>query len=430
MKVVVIGNGFDLACNLPTRYDQFFSWRFKSISSQEITDISDLYFNFVKHKYNIGRNFISVDFKKNIILKFKGVLGIFIKNKMSFWDVYFYLLMLDRSNIHSWYDVEKQIENAIIDKDNSSLLDNILLHNFNEIDHDLDELLDNTSVYDFDSIDITQQKGYQDSDYAKECILGMFVELSHPSTFDENLGSDYYFLDELKKFENSFKTYLNDEALMLLNNSNYYANCPIYIENFKTVLGDNKSCSIINFNYTSIKALIDKSASYTTSSGYNVFSNSHFSFFENNVHGSLDANIIFGIDHKNISPNSAKYIFTKTYRKLNLSNSIACEKLPQDATEIIFYGHSLSNADYSYFQSLFDYYDIYHKSINLTFKYSHYDESIKKEIDKNQYFAVSKLIHTYGATMDNKDHGKNLLHKLLLENRLKLECISLQSIKK
>lgn len=31
---------------------------------------------------------------------------------------------------------------------------------------------------------------------------------------------------------------------------------------------------------------------------------------------------------------------------------------------------------------------------------------------------VVKLIKTYGNTLDNKDHGKNLLHKLKLENRI------------
>lgn len=32
--------------------------------------------------------------------------------------------------------------------------------------------------------------------------------------------------------------------------------------------------------------------------------------------------------------------------------------------------------------------------------------------------AVRKLIHNYGATMDNKEKGNNLLHKLLLEERI------------
>ena len=29
-----------------------------------------------------------------------------------------------------------------------------------------------------------------------------------------------------------------------------------------------------------------------------------------------------------------------------------------------------------------------------------------------------RLLSSYGTTLDNKDHGKNLVHKLLLEGRL------------
>ena len=32
--------------------------------------------------------------------------------------------------------------------------------------------------------------------------------------------------------------------------------------------------------------------------------------------------------------------------------------------------------------------------------------------------SINDLLVNYGATMDNKDHGKNLMHKLLLEGRL------------
>ena len=30
-------------------------------------------------------------------------------------------------------------------------------------------------------------------------------------------------------------------------------------------------------------------------------------------------------------------------------------------------------------------------------------------------------MNAYGSTMDNKDHGKNLMHKLLLEGRLSVK---------
>ena len=36
---------------------------------------------------------------------------------------------------------------------------------------------------------------------------------------------------------------------------------------------------------------------------------------------------------------------------------------------------------------------------------------------------VTKLLSTYGSTPDNKDHGKNLMHKLLIEGRLSIKMI-------
>ena len=56
---------------------------------------------------------------------------------------------------------------------------------------------------------------------------------------------------------------------------------------------------------------------------------------------------------------------------------------------------------------------------NITKKYGKNHELIKT------IKRVYELINTYGNTFDNKDHGKNLLHKMLLEGR-----ISFREIKK
>lgn len=98
-----------------------------------------------------------------------------------------------------------------------------------------------------------------------------------------------------------------------------------------------------------------------------------------------------------------------------------------DCQKLIFYGHSLSEADYSYFQSLFDLYDIYNQAF-LIFKYSVYDKEKAYEIKKVVFHSITKLIKKYGDTMTNKDHGKNLLHKILLEGRLKIEEITLEDM--
>ncbi|WP_239077247.1 hypothetical protein [Listeria seeligeri] len=92
--------------------------------------------------------------------------------------------------------------------------------------------------------------------------------------------------------------------------------------------------------------------------------------------------------------------------------------LDKTITEIIFYGHSLSEADYAYFQSVFDYLDIYSENIVLKFYYTNYLMPDMEKVRHEMTVAVRKLIHNYGATMDNKEKGNNLLHKLLLEERI------------
>ncbi len=120
----------------------------------------------------------------------------------------------------------------------------------------------------------------------------------------------------------------------------------------------------------------------------------------------------------------------KTHLVLEKTNSIILpdKKGPRiENQELVFYGHSLAKADYSYFQSLFDLYDIYNQTF-LTFKYSIYDEEKSYEIKQDVFHKVTKLIIDYGSTMTNKDHGKNLLHKILLEGRLKVELVTLDYI--
>ncbi|VWL85226.1 hypothetical protein [Oceanivirga miroungae] len=61
------------------------------------------------------------------------------------------------------------------------------------------------------------------------------------------------------------------------------------------------------------------------------------------------------------------------------------------------------------------FYNIYDSHIDLVFMYYPYNYKAKNQT----LIAVFKLLKVYGETLDNKDKGKNLLHKLLLENRIK-----------
>ncbi|HDR3342165.1 TPA: hypothetical protein QCN85_006026, partial [Bacillus anthracis] len=120
-----------------------------------------------------------------------------------------------------------------------------------------------------------------------------------------------------------------------------------------------------------------------------------------NVHGVLNQNsneskIIFGID--NISSDSRAedigYRFTKSYRTMSLYTEIENDKafwdkidniFTQDIEVIKFYGHSLARADYSYFQYIFDMYDLYNSDIKLIFYYSKIEGRTVEKIRQEQY---------------------------------------------
>lgn len=219
-----------------------------------------------------------------------------------------------------------------------------------------------------------------------------------------------FLLTELYKFEECFTAFLNQQlkktAQYSKDTAELLAKISPDIESLET--------SILSFNYTS------------------PFATNH-NLSTINVHGRLnDKNIIFGIDSTVLS---TKYVreninifnriqpFTKTYRKLYLSDSTTW-KLPKTPRDIIFYGHSLSSADYSYFQSIFDYVDIYNSEVSLCFTGSLFNDSqLKSDRMKNEVDIVHALITRYGNSFLDGSKGENLLHKLLVENRLHIRIL-------
>ncbi len=175
-----------------------------------------------------------------------------------------------------------------------------------------------------------------------------------------------------------------------------------------------RTTSILSFNYTAIFDILLVESPC-------IYSNVHGKLCNKQCIESCDSSsVIFGIDDKLIQETPEAFtlrMFSKTYRKM-LAVGKPLNILPQKDTpqiEIKFYGHSLSEADYSYFQSIFDYYDLYgNTNVNLTFYYS---EGYEQNDD------IYKLISSYGKTLNNQEQGKNLIHKLLLENRLKIKRI-------
>lgn len=227
--------------------------------------------------------------------------------------------------------------------------------------------------------------------------------------------------DELTVLEKDFSKYLSDAV----NASTGYFNSANAL--MKKILGlelpSQKdhilSGSILSFNYTRPRWM------YTLDG--NPVS-------QVNVHGSLGDEIVFGIDGKDYMTDGDVLPFTKTYRlmALDLPGTSTLVEMPnamgRGGTQIIkFYGHSLGPADYSYFQAMFDTVDLYAGDTKLIFLFRPYPVDGKMlsegEARRDMMDKAIRLLTEYGETLDNKDHGKNLIHKLLLEGRLSVSLL-------
>lgn len=175
--------------------------------------------------------------------------------------------------------------------------------------------------------------------------------------------------------------------------------------------------SILSFNYTR---------------AVNNFRSEEHAINYVNVHGRLGGEIVFGIDGSRIMSNELVAPFTKTYRvmALNPPDIGKIVDVPTNTsayghgTRVIkFYGHSLGKADYSYFQAIFDAVNLYEGETKLIFFFRPHGQTsgdcgAVEEAKKEAMSKAIALLTAYGATLDNKDHGTNLIHKLLIEGRL------------
>lgn len=220
-----------------------------------------------------------------------------------------------------------------------------------------------------------------------------------------------FLLDELNQFETLFREYFNSE---------YYVSESPGKENY----------DYLNF-LSSMNVNVLDSNNNNNNNNYHIldFNYTRLSYIEKNVrniHGRLaDNNIIFGIDATKVDSDTPYYQFTKESRIMHnsLKSSLDKDILNKNIKEIKFFGHSLAEADYAYFQSIFDYLNIYDSDVILIFYYGSYLNVHKVELTEYEH-QIQKLLSIYGTTLDNKDHGKNIMTKLMLENRLQIKCIT------
>lgn len=402
-KLIVLGNGFDLACGLKSRYADFFNKRinddiYRSLQNAHRTLIREnksgstglnapvymfpTLFDIKKNHSRKNPNYDKIEEFKNleIILEDRNTIE---NSGLTFWDiVLFYFQNVSQLNLEDvqWQNIEDRM-----------------------LDFLTSENTETPSLKDiYRAINGGSGMGFLN-------WVCLFAASFLPNRKKSYLMEDFfqYLYDELRLFETAFVEYLDNEVK---NSDNYKTTAVNLLEAITSENIQNLSKhSVLSFNYTKpLKKHI---------------------IHINNVHGTLESkNIIFGIDKTGVKTIENIYRFTKTFRQMtetNISKDNGDEILPRgNVSEIAFFGHSLSKLDYSYFQTLFDFYDLYSSNIKLAFYYKVYSGTSSLDMELDLSTRISKLIEAYGESIENEKKSDNLMHKLLLEKRLIIEEIS------
>lgn len=396
-NLLVLGNGFDLHNGLKSSFGNFFESRkqqltvaqkfadevYKDLKHSEKTSDNEIFGFMVGHTVHKLRDDIS-DWGLNNYRDYESRSN----DSVCFWDFYFQLIEKEQEN---WSDVEVQLRDFFVK--NVSSIDKT---RFKDVQKYLDSIseiqkLGYLSVDTMRERQAGQLKALMNFDHKTQTLAFVIVNI-----FGFEIGQSLtsFLMSQLNVFEGFLCSYLNDQVQ---DNDEYKSS----VNECMGILTDKTKCNVLNFNYTSISTVdVD---------------------MERNIHGDLAGEPIIGIDADNVSTKESFFNFTKTFRIMSLANIFSQPILPKNPQKIIFYGHSLSEPDYSYFQSIFDYYDIYASSVELEFYYSEYPGCDKKMAAQEQYERVGRLLDSYGKTIPN--HGKNLLHKLLLENRISFDLL-------
>lgn len=384
-KLIILGNGFDLASTLKSTYKDFFSERIDTKIEEQLDEaltcfkeqmVDSSYFGYdtlfkVKEPKNINQ-------ARRIMQNRYGtdnhyVYEIIKKSNLTFWDLIFYYSGGKEKDLQ-WQDVEQKMLQFFCSEDENANFPNLAMIK-----------------------SILRGSSYKINPETLLCLhLASFLP-DRGEYERENLVN--YLYDELKTFEHCFAEYLNN----IITDSYERKAAELLLKMTNATSLPNISDTIFSFNYT-----------YPFKKILKII----------NVHGTVEeGNIIFGIDQEEIDPKLDIYRFTKTFRQMTetkLAVTYQDNILPdkEAVDEIVFFGHSLSLLDYSYFQTIFDHYELYQSNIVLIFYYRVYGDKSKEDMELDLAKKISKMLHEYSPSIDNPKKGKNLLHKLILEKRL------------
>lgn len=446
-QLLIIGNGFDLASGLKSSYSDFFNYLMDKYNTSvekikySIDQLNTLYEN-------------DSSFQKMIFFESSGSPQYEVLKKMNLWILLFVCSSLNEKS--DWQNIEAQIQlflesgifygECIKTLDSFNCNHNVLLYRF-------------------------KIKSQEQRAVLKPIEPLLQVRLTETTlSLDNNLRPlqvAKFLLKELDKLEQEFEKFLFDKSGYSLDgNSSLSGRVNNKYEEKSAKLLFLLLADLVSLDFTDPNFSIEKvkyfssqiafehnllNFNYTTP--WKIFKQTHKLSYEgllptksNNVHGeAIPKNdgvgrIIFGIDSQEISASRPEYLFTKSFRclvnqsdtRVNLYPIVLPIESDYEDREIEqssnvfdsqikiikFFGHSLGEADYSYFMQMFDTFDLYNSDVILVFYFSCYDTRDRIEHLFEQTQRVTKLIEKYGESLSNENHGKNLLQKLEITKRI------------
>lgn len=368
-KLLVIGNGFDLAANAKTSYRNYFESEYYCSTKNWVE-------NYTNMLRAIGRNTPSLfdDYEESI----------------SCWDLLFYLkTKYEDTGKENWFDLEWIIHESLLNNNPHDASWERVLYYFKNDSYQLLSRIRNDNI-DYNAIlceylkAITQGKGF--------------------SKHDEEEFYSFLF-SELKRFEINFGKYIVDQT----SSEEYLKKSKLLVKELVGVEG-RENILIDTFNYS--KPKVDQ-------------------WFIRSINGDSD-NPIFGINLTADEENQNKYLdrFTKTSRRIHSAvyHEGGTFESREEIIHAIVFGHSLNYMDYDYFSYLFSLLGFDSASTKemgvIEFVYSIYDkekaEIIRKEFTGRVYRLLSYYEKSIGIVSNHA-----LINRLYFSNKLIIKELEL-----
>lgn len=459
-RLLVIGNGFDLALEMPTKYEDFFKDRYrinlknKLMSSNDSSTFNKWLNNlFVELPEKDIFEYINTQFSSwdreielqanHLNYNLNNLDDLFYEYKFNKWDCVFLLCnyYLEASSLVKWSDIENVVLGVITLIFNGVEADiNLYFKNHMNSKKFRDILLNIFSIEDKDLLD----------KYSQQFKPQSMVNINSFNKEEWNKLESYSdsMLSELKIFEKNFAKYINK----LVGDDNkefWYERAKRLIERLldEDAFEEKKNIiDILSFNYSFDQRFYDwlcNKENLSSRFRINSLINIHGMAYSEKSDALTNENlshrimrrkmllkelphVIFGVDsHDIMQVNDVPKVkdlrlkFSKAYRIVkNSVNNFRYFDFQKDLNTITIMGHSLSSADYSYFEEIFDQYRVYDPNSKVRLEYVYYSE--------NDISNLLNLLINYGITLKNF-HGENIVDTMIINQKLgikKLDEIS------